>query len=392
MRQDFIFTSESVTDGHPDKLCDQVSDAIVDRFLVVDPFARVSAECAVARGILFLAVQFAAGGVVDVSSLARQVIAAIGYTGHGFDAEHCTVLASLTELPAGALPGADERAPDPAALDRLVARDHATVFGFACAQTRALMPLPIWLAHKLARRLAAVRLDRTLPYLLPDGKVQVGVEFRAGRPHRIHSLTVLTAPGGGGARLRDDLRGAVIGPAFADEDLRPDDRTAIFVNPEDAPPLGGPAAHAGLTGRKTGIDTYGEFARHSGAALSGKDPSRIDRIGAYAARHAAKCVVAAGLAAQCEVALCYAIGQARPVSVQVETFGTARLPEEAILERVLRAFDFRPGAVLNGFALRHLPQRRGGSFFARLACYGQVGRQDLSLPWEDTARAVALAG
>lgn len=392
MRQDFIFTSESVTDGHPDKLCDQVSDAIVDRFLVVDPFARVSAECAVARGILFLAVQFAAAGMVDVAGLARQVIAGIGYTGPGFDAEHCNVLTSLTELPAGGMPGADERTSDPAAFDRLVARDHATVFGFACAQTRALMPLPIWLAHKLARRLAAVRLDRTLPYLLPDGKVQVGVEFRAGRPHRIHSLTLLTAPGGGGARLQDDLRGAVIGPAFADEDLRPDDRTAIFVNPEDAPPLGGPEAHAGLTGRKTGIDTYGEFARHSGAALSGKDPSRIDRIGAYAARHAAKCVVAAGLAAQCEVALCYAIGQARPVSAQVETFGTARLPEEVILERLLRTFDFRPGAVLNGFALRHLPQRRDGSFYARLACYGHVGRQDLSLPWEDTARAVALSG
>lgn len=397
MRRDFIFTSESVTEGHPDKLCDQVSDAIVDRFLTIDPFARVNAECAVARGILFLAVQFASHGIVDIPDLARQVISLIGYAGPGFDAQRCSVLTSLTELPPDRVAAHDEADLDDTGIDRIVARDQVTVFGFACAQTPALMPLPIWLAHKLARRLAAARLARQLGYLAPDGKTQVGVEFRAGRPHRIHSITVLTAIDAPGTaapargRLRDDLRSAVILPCFADEELQPDAHTAIFINPEDGPALGGPEAHAGLTGRKTAIDTYGEYARHSGSALSGKDPTRIDRIGAYAARQAAKCVVAAGLAEQCEVALCYSIGQSRPVSVQVETFGTARIDEDQMLARVTRTFDFRPAAILAAFGLRHLPQRHGGRYFGRLACYGHVGRQDMDLPWEATAKAAALS-
>lgn len=389
MRQDFIFSSESVTAGHPDKLCDQISDTIVDRFLALDPFARVNAECAVARGILFLAVQASAPGSVDIPDLARRVIARIGYEGPGFGAEQCSVMTSLSEL--AAPPAADERQFDDAALDRIVAREQVTAFGFACTQTPALMPLPIWLAHKLARRMTTVRLARKVPSLAPDGKTQVGVEYRDGRPHRIHSITMLTATTTPDPpRLRDELRDAVIEPCFADEALAPDAATAIWINPEDAQPLGGPETHAGLTGRKTAIDTYGEYARHSGSALSGKDPTRIDRIGAYAARHAAKCVVSAGLAEQCEVALSYSIGQSRPVSVQIETFGTARIPEETILARIRREFDFRPAAIMAEFGLRHLPQRNGGQYFARLACYGQVGRQDMGLPWEVAAKAQAL--
>jgi S-adenosylmethionine synthetase len=395
MQRDFIFTSDSVTEGHPDKLCDQVSDAIVDRFLTVDPFARINAECAVARGILFLAVQFSARGSIDIHGTARQAMSRIGYAGPGFDAQRCTILGSLTEWPEDVLCCADEREFDEAEIDHVAAGHQATVFGFACAQTRAMMPLPIWLAHKIARRLSTVRLTRMLRYLAPDGKIQVGVEYRDRRPHRVHSIAVLTALADDETRpsvhrLHEDLRGAVIEPCFQDEELRLDGQTAIVVNPENGTTVGGPDVHAGLTGRKTSADTYGEFARQSDAALSGKDPTRIDRIGTYAARHAAKCVVAAGLAEQCEIALCYSMDQSRPVSVQVETYGTARIAEEEILARVLRTFDFRRAAIIARFELRYLPQWNNGHYYGRLACYGQVGRQDMGLPWEVTVEADAL--
>jgi S-adenosylmethionine synthetase len=270
----------------------------------------------------------------------------------------------------------------------------ANVFGFASNQTDALLPLPIWLAHKLARRLGAARLEKRLRYLAPDGKTQVAVEFRDRRPQRIHSVTLIASQYETGdptpARLRDDLIEHVIGPAFCSEALLPDMNTRIFVNPDGPQVPGGPTLHSGLTGRKNAMDTYGEYARHSESALSGKDPTRIDRVGAYAARHAAKNVVAAGLADECEVQLSYSVGQARPVSVQIDTRGTGRIADDEIADRVLRVFDFRPAAIVRAFRLRALPSEVRGGFFRQLAAYGHMGRMDLPVPWETTDRAAAL--
>lgn len=392
MKTDYMFTSESVTEGHPDKLCDQIADAVVDRYLRQDPFARVLAECAVANGILFIATRYASSATVDIPETARQIIRQVGYSGEDFNAESCTVMTSLSEMPAAT--GRDEREMDEAEIERIPARNMANVFGFACDQTAALMPLPIWLAHKLARRLATVRLQRQLPYLAPDGKTQVGVEYRDGYPYRIHSLTVVASQWAerqvSEARLRDELYAQVIEPAFLDEPIRPDRGTAIYVNPDGPFLNGGPAGHSGLTGRKNAIDTYGEYARQSESALSGKDPTRIDRVGAYAARYAAKNVVAAGLARACEVQLTYSIGQSRPVSVQVDTQGTGRVSDEEIARRLKQHFDFRPAGIVRAFSLRHLPSLHRGGFYHRLAAYGQVGRMDLGLPWERTDKLEQL--
>lgn len=394
MKQDFMFTSESVTEGHPDKLCDQISDAVVDRFLQQDPQARVVAECAVATGILFIAVRFDARAAVDIPGVARQVIQQVGYEQPAFNARTCSIMTSINELDAGRGGRVDEREMSEEEVERVPARHQATVFGYACTQSAALMPLPIWLAHQLARQLAAVRRDKRLAYLGPDGKTQVGVEFRERKPHRIHSITLIASRNGAPlpppASLRDDLLELVIRPVFSSEPIQPDEHTQICINPEEPFSSGGPAVHAGLTGRKNAIDTYGEYARHSGAALSGKDPTRIDRVGAYAARYAAKNVVAAGLAEECEVLLSYSIGRARPVSVQVDTFGTGRLPDEAIGARVQAAFDFRPAGIIRQFNLRELPALRQGGFYRKLAAYGQMGRMDLDLPWEATDRASML--
>ncbi|MGQ9861727.1 MAG: methionine adenosyltransferase [Thiobacillaceae bacterium] len=392
MKSDYMFSSESVTEGHPDKLCDQIADAVVDQYLRQDPMSRVLAECAVSSGILFIAARFASTATVDIPEVARQVIRQVGYTGEDFNADTCTVMTSLSELPI--IPQADERELDDAAMERIPAHNMANCFGYACDQTPALMPLPIWLAHKLARRLAAARLQRQLTYLSPDGKAQVGVEYRAGRPARIHSLTLVAGQRSGQAvkaeRLRDDLMALVVEPAFQDEPIRPDRGTAIYVNPEGPLIDGGPAVHSGLTGRKNAIDSYGEYCRQSESALSGKDPTRIDRVGAYAARHAAKNVVAAGLASACEVQLTYSPGQSRPVSIQVETFGSGRMPDEALTERIRAQFDFRPAGIIRTFGLRHLPAIHRGGFYRRLAAYGQVGRMDLALPWERTDQASRL--
>jgi len=392
MKSDYMFTSESVTEGHPDKLCDQIADAVVDRFLRQDPQARVLTECAVSNGILFVASRFASSATVDIPEAARQVIRQVGYTGEEFNAENCTVMTSLSQLPRH--DWRDERELADAEIEAIPARDMANVFGFACDQTAALMPLPIWLAHKLARRLAAVRLQRQLPYLAPDGKTQVGVEYRHGRPFRIYSLTLVASQWKSLAvspeRLRDDLYALVVEPAFLDEPIKPDRGTAVFINPDGQLVDGGPASHSGLTGRKNAIDSYGEYSRQSESALSGKDPTRIDRVGAYAARHAAKNVVAAGLASACEVLLSYSIGQSRPVSVQVESFGTGLVSDPILAQRVLTHFDFRPAAIIRGFNLRQLPSQYRGGFYRRLAAYGQVGRMDLGLPWERTDRAILL--
>ncbi|MCU0803558.1 MAG: methionine adenosyltransferase [Burkholderiales bacterium] len=385
--KEMIFTSESVTPGHPDKLCDQISDAAVDAFLQQDEDARIIVECAIATGVLFLAARFAAQANVDMPTLARGVIADVGYTGESFDARSCSILTSFTPLDGSARPDARRDGSEPA-------QEQANAFGFACRETAAFMPMPIWLAHKLARELEAAR-GRGLDWLGPDGKTQVAVHYRDGKPVGINSLTITAATADRPLRksmVEEAMRELVIKRAFRDEALRPDASCTVHVNPGGPYLVGGPAKHSGLTGRKNGIDTYGEYARQSGAALSGKDPSRIDRIGAYAARHAAKNIVAAGLAERCEVHLSYAIGSAHPISVAVDTFDTGRIPDDDIADRVLQAADFRPAAIEARFGLRRRAAAAGErGFFKPLAVYGQVGRVDLDVPWEAVDLAADLA-
>jgi S-adenosylmethionine synthetase len=399
MKKDFMFTSESVTEGHPDKLCDIISDAIIDHVLQKDPFSKIIAECAVSTAIVFIAARFATAAKVDFANVARQVISQIDYDQHAFNAKTCSVITSLKEFPQEERHCIDERSMTDEEIERVPVKNQVTVFGFACDQTAAFMPLPIWLAHRLARKLTAVRLQKTLPYLAPDGKTQVGVEYRDGRPSRVHSITIIAsqkqATNDGGPdikRLSEDIRETVLYPVFQDEEIRPDGGTRIFINPDGPFIGGGPAIHSGLTGRKNAIDTYGEYSRHSGAALSGKDPSRIDRIGAYAARYAAKNIVAAGLAKACEVQLSYSIGLARPVSIQVETFGTGSVPDQKIAELLERHFDFRVAGIIRQFNLRYLPSAVKGGLYRKLAAYGQVGRMDIGLPWELTDKAPLLKG
>jgi S-adenosylmethionine synthetase len=397
MQHDFMFTSESVTEGHPDKLCDQVSDALVDRFLQQDPSARIIAECATATAILFIAARFDAKASVDLPAVARQVINQVGYDQPAFNSQTCSIVTSVQELPSDGYRHFEEAQLSDEDIDRIPVKNQVTVFGFACNQTPAYLPLPIWLAHQLARQLTAARRTKLLPYLAPDGTTQVGIEYRQRRPYRIHSLTVVasqkapaTSTGPTLARLRDDVRATVIEPVFHEEPLQPDAQTEIFVNPDGILLMGGPSVHSGLTGRKNAIDTYGEYSRHSGAALSGKDPTRIDRIGAYAARYAAKNVVAAGLADECEVQVSYSIGQARPVSVQAQTFGTGTIPDDAITALVAQHFDFRLASIIRQFQLRLLPTCVPGGFYQKLAAYGHVGRMDIGLPWEVTDKAALL--
>jgi S-adenosylmethionine synthetase len=399
MKQDFIFTSDSVTEGHPDKLCDQVSDAIVDRFVQLDPHSSIVAECAVATGIVFVAARFASQAAVDIPQVVRQVISQIGYDQPDFNAKTCSIVTSLSELPPESRHCFDEHTLSEDEIERITARNQVTVFGFACRQSPGLMPLPIWLAHRLARRLASVRLQKLLPYLAPDGKTQVAVEYKNRRPCRIPSLTIIAsqnkaADAGGPSlkQLEEDIRELVVTHAFQDEEIQPDGDTRIFVNPDGPVLMGGPSLHAGLTGRKNGIDMYGDYSRQSDAGLSGKDVMRIDRIGTYAARYAAKNIVAAGLADECEVQLSYAIGLSRPMSIQVETFGTGTLPEERIADLLRQHLDFRLAGIIKQFQLRSLPVTAKGGFFRKLAAYGHVGRMDIGLPWEVTDRTDALRG
>jgi S-adenosylmethionine synthetase len=378
-----IFSSESVTRGHPDKICDQIADAIVDAFLFQDSGAEVAAEGAISTGLVFLAVNSVAHASVDVTRIARDVIADIGYdTESGFDPDSCSVVTSVSH-----------RSPDPAAAQR---SQQASLFGYACLDTPERMPLPIVLAHGLARRLDEVRTKGVLPYLAPDGKTLVAVEFEDARPMRIHTVIVSvqhTAALDSTRRLETDVREAVLTPVFAKAALAPDRRTKVLINPGGAFLVGGPRRDAGLTGRKNVVDTYGGFARQGGGALSGKDPSHVDRFGAYAARYVARNVIAANLARRCEVQLSYGIGEEEPLAVTVETFGTGTVPDERI-ERVLReVIDLRPSAVVEALGLRTLPAQRGGEFYRALAAYGQVGRVDLDAPWEreDWAAAVRKA-
>lgn len=360
--QPVMFTSESVTPGHPDHLCDIISDAIVDQFLLQDQNARIVAECAVSKGVVFIAARFASDAVIDIPEVARSIIREISYDKADFDAEECTVITSLSSLPL------EERVVGEAELDHIVAQNQVTVFGFACTHTPDLMPLPITLARQLSNQLFAAYQEGRLPYLSPDGTVQAGVEIVQGQPVRIHSLTLIVSLRAGQAKaprhLIDDIHTHVLEPVFSRANLPPDKDTRIFIKPQFL--RSGPAAHSGMTGRKTARDTYGAYARHSGSALSGKDPLRVDRTGAYAARYVAKNIVAAGLADACEVQLSYAIGQAQPVSTQVDCFGTGQLSDDEMISRINQVFDLRIGAVVQDFDLRHLPGRLPVTLGARL--------------------------
>jgi len=394
MKNRYLFTSESVTEGHPDKICDQISDEIVDYFLTQDPYAFVRAECAVASNILFIAARFAADANIDFSRLARKVIRQIGYLQADFNPQTCSILSNPQVLPLEKRRCFDERSMSDAEIDRIPAQNQVTVFGYACNQCATLMPLPIWSANRLAQRLTELRKTNALAGFLPDGKVQVGVEYARNRPLRIHSVIfeldlVEDAPSSTKHLLRDIQEG-VIAPVFQALEIKPDGHTRISLNP-NGPYAGGPARHSGLTGRKNAVDTYGEYSRHSGRALSGKDPLRIERIGAYAARHAAKNVVAAGLAETCEVVLSYSPGLSQPVTLLVQTFGSGSRDDDALTDLVGRHFDFRPAGILKSMGLRRMPAANPGGFFRRLAAYGHFGRTEMDLPWESTAKAQELA-
>jgi S-adenosylmethionine synthetase len=332
MKRNFVFTSESVTRGHPDKLCDQISDAVVDHYLARDPLARVITECAIAKGVAFVATRFASAIRADIAALGREVIREVGYRDASFGARDYSILTSIVELPATVRVARLEEELDAEDLNRLTAQNQVTVFGFACNQTPVLMPLPIVLAHRLARALSGARDTEACNYLTPDGTTQVGIEYRDRRPYRVHGITVVVSQQTHDApaleTLREELIELAIKPVFEKESVRLDDRTGIFVNPGGPRIGGGPAVHSGMTGRKTAMDLYGGYAHQSGSALSGKDPLRVDRIAAYVARFAAKNIVAAGLAQECEVQLSYSIGFAKPVSIQVETFGTGKVEDD----------------------------------------------------------------
>jgi S-adenosylmethionine synthetase len=397
----YLFTSESVTEGHPDKICDQISDTIVDALLTQDPTSRIAAEVVVNTGLVLLTGEITTKAQVNYVDLARKKIAEIGYTNaeNGFSASSCAVLVALDEQSPDIAQGVGrDSSADP--LDAVGAGDQGLMFGFACNETPELMPLPISLAHRIARRLAAVRKTGELPYLRPDGKTQVTVAYEEGRPVGIDTILISTQhtatigeisdEAAVQAKIKEDLWTAVVLPVFADIDVKPDAQTRFLVNPTGKFVIGGPQGDSGLTGRKIIVDTYGGYSRHGGGAFSGKDPTKVDRSAAYACRYVAKNIVAAGLADKCEVQLSYAIGVAKPVSVMIETFGTGKVDEDRLLEAVTEHFELRPAGIIQAFNLRGLPAERGGRFYQEVAAYGHMGRTDLDLPWEQTDKAQLL--
>jgi len=402
----YLFTSESVTEGHPDKICDQISDTILDALLSEDPKSRVAAEVVVNTGLVLITGEITTKANVNFVNLARKKIAEIGYTDadNGFSANSCTVLLALDEqspdIAQGVNTAQETREQSDDELDKVGAGDQGIMFGFACNETPEYMPLPISLAHRIARRLAAVRKTGQLPYLRPDGKTQVTVAYEDGRPVGIDTILVstqhdatigeLTTDADVQAKIKEDLWTAVVQPVFADIEVKPDSQTRFLVNPTGKFVIGGPQGDSGLTGRKIIVDTYGGYSRHGGGAFSGKDPTKVDRSAAYAARYVAKNIVAAGLAAKCEVQLSYAIGVARPVSMMIETFGTSTVDEQRLLEAVQQLFELRPAGIIQAFNLQKLPGERGGRFYQDVAAYGHLGRTDLDLPWEQTDKAAVL--
>jgi S-adenosylmethionine synthetase len=402
----YLFTSESVTEGHPDKICDQISDTILDALLAQDPYSRVAAEVVVNTGLVLITGEITTKATVNYIDLARKKIAEIGYTNadNGFSATSASVLIALDQqspdIAQGVNTAKENRDDSTDIFDQTGAGDQGIMFGYACNETPELMPLPISLAHRVARRLAAVRKTGDLPYLRPDGKTQITVEYKNGVPTGIDTILIstqhdaaigdITDDAGVQAKIKADLWEYVVMPVFADLDIKPDENTHFLVNPTGKFVIGGPQGDAGLTGRKIIVDTYGGYSRHGGGAFSGKDPTKVDRSAAYACRHVAKNVVAAGLASKCEIQLSYAIGVAHPVSILVETFGTGTISDDQIFELIEEHFELRPEGILAAFNLRNLPAERNGRFYQDVAAYGHFGRSDLELPWEQTNKAAVL--
>ena len=379
--RNFVMTSESVTEGHPDKLCDQISDAVIDAYLAAGVRAGVIAECAIATGVTFLSVRAGEEAPVDLAALTRRVISEAGYaeTGQGRAPTVMLELSHEAALEAERVAGGR-------------ARHMVTAFGYACAGTEAAMPVPIHAAHRIARALDAARHEGRLPWLAPDAQAQVAVRFADRRPVELTAVAITAGMHESmeDAAVRQALLDEAVAPALADGPLDFDaDRARFVVAPAGG--AAGPEVHSGLTGRKSADDAYGSFIRRSGPALSGKDPSRVDRIAAYAARQAARAVIVAGLARECEVQLSYVIGDERPATVEVDTYGSAAMADDAISDRAAEVFDLRVGAIAERMDLWGLPAARGGRFYRDLACYGHMGRDELSPPWEDTALAAKLA-
>ncbi|OXM14143.1 methionine adenosyltransferase [Paenibacillus herberti] len=387
-----LFTSESVTEGHPDKICDQISDAVLDAFLEVDPYARVACEVSVATGLVLVIGEISSSAdYVDISAIARRTIKEIGYTRakYGFDSTTCAVLTSLNEQSADIAQGVNAAIETREGKDvqqeneDIGAGDQGLMFGFATNETPELMPLPIALSHRIARRLAQVRKDGTLDYLRPDGKTQVTIEYLDGKPVRVDAIVVSTQHDERATleQIQRDIREHVIAPVVPAEWL--DSDTKYFINPTGRFVIGGPQGDAGLTGRKIIVDTYGGYARHGGGAFSGKDPTKVDRSAAYAARYVAKNIVAAGLADKCEIQLAYAIGVANPVSISVDTYGTGKVEEEKLVELIHANFDLRPAGIIKMLDLRR-------PIYGQTAAYGHFGRTDIDLPWERVDKASLL--
>lgn len=409
--KNFLFTSESVTEGHPDKVCDQISDAILDALLTKYPQSRVAAETTVTTGMALVCGEITSDCYVDIPQVVRNTIKNIGYIGReggGFDYKTCAVLTSIDEqscdIAGGVNKALESRSENADTSDSeteaIGAGDQGIMFGYACNETPELMPLPISLAHKLSYKLAQVRKQGLLNYLRPDGKSQVTVEYINGKPAKIHTVLISTQhdPEINGECdnskiqeiIKNDIKKYVIDAVFANESVKPDSDTKILVNPSGRFVVGGPQGDAGLTGRKIIVDTYGGYSRHGGGAFSGKDPTKVDRSAAYAARYVAKNIVAAGLAEKCEIELAYAIGVAEPVSIMVDTFGTGKISDEELSVLVQKNFDLRPAAIIKGFDLRGLPAKNGGKFYQLLAAYGHMGRTDINVPWESTDKAQTL--